>query len=109
MILQNSGDVLTKTQQNRLKEARRSFDKPVMIVTKDEAENNEKTKSTKQKTWKFNATNVRDFAFASSRKFLWDAQAVKLPTNTVMAMSFYPKEGLPVWKEESTKAYKKCT
>lgn len=104
--LLNSDDVLTRTQQNRLKEAGRSFDKPVMIVTKDEAENNEKTKSAKQKTWKFNATNVRDFAFASSRKFLWDAQAVKLPSNTVMAMSFYPKEGLPVWQEESTKAIK---
>jgi len=105
-ILLNSNDVLTKTQQNRLKEASGSFDKPVMIVTKDEAENNEKTKTAKQKTWKFNATNVRDFAFASSRKFLWDAQAVKLPSNTVMAMSFYPKEGLPVWQEESTKAIK---
>jgi hypothetical protein len=105
-ILLNSDDVLTKTQQNRLQEARGSFDKPVMIVTKDEAENNEKTKTAKQKTWKFNATNVRDFAFASSRKFLWDAQAVKLPSNTVMAMSFYPKEGLPVWQEESTKAIK---
>ena len=105
-ILLNSGDVLTRAQQNRLNEAGRSFDKPVMIVTKDEAENNEKTKSSGKKTWKFNATNVRDFAFASSRKFLWDAQAVKLPSNTVMAMSFYPKEGLPVWKEESTKAIK---
>ena len=104
--LQNSDEVLSKTQQNRLKEAAGSFDKPVMIVTKDEAENNEKIKSSGKKTWRFNATNVRDFAFASSRKFLWDAQAVKLPTNTVMAMSFYPKEGLPVWKEESTKAVK---
>ena len=104
--LQNGNAVLSRTQQERLKEAAGSFDKPVMIVTIDEAANNEKTKSAKQKTWKFSATNVRDFAFASSRKFIWDAQAVKLPTNTVMAMSFYPKEGLPVWKEESTKAIK---
>ena len=102
--LQNKETVLTKTQRKRLEEAGKSFDKPVMIVTQEEAENNEKTKSTKQKTWTFNAKNVRDFAFASSRKFMWDAQAVKLPTNTVMAMSFYPKEGLPVWQEESTKA-----
>ncbi len=49
---------------------------------------------------------MRDVAYASSRKFIWDAQAVKLPTNTAMAMSFYPKEGLPVWTEESTKAVK---
>ncbi len=102
--LLNSDVVLTKTQRKRMNEARKSFDKPVMIITKEEAIANEKTKSKKLRTWKYNATNVRDFAFASSRKFMWDAQAVKLPTNTVMAMSFYPKEGLPVWQEESTKA-----
>ncbi len=102
--LQNSESVLTKTQRKRMALARKSFDKPVMIITKEEAEDNEKQKSSKQKTWKYSAKNVRDFAFASSRKFMWDAQAVKLPTNTVMAMSFYPKEGLPVWQEESTKA-----
>ena len=102
--LQNSESVLTKTQLQRLGVAHKSFDNPVMIITKAEAVANEKQKSLKQKTWKFHAKNVRDFAFASSRKFIWDAQAVKLPTNTVMAMSFYPKEGLPVWQEESTKA-----
>ncbi len=102
--LLNSENALTKVQLKRMEAARNSFDKPVMIITKDEAEANEKHKTTKLKTWKFKATNVRDFAFASSRKFIWDAQAVKLPTNTVMAMSFYPKEGLPVWQEESTKA-----
>ena len=103
-VLQNSESVLTKAQRKRLDQAEKSFDKPVMIITKEEAEVNEKQKSTKQKTWKFSAKNVRDFAFASSRKFMWDAQAVKLPTNTVMAMSFYPKEGLPVWQESSTTA-----
>ncbi|SFD28671.1 M1 family metallopeptidase [Algibacter pectinivorans] len=104
--LQNSDAVLNKTQRKRLEAAKKSFDKPVMIITKEEAIANEKQKSTNKKTWKFNATNVRDFAFASSRKFIWDAQAVKLPTNTVMAMSFYPKEGLPVWQEVSTEAIK---
>jgi hypothetical protein len=104
--LQNSEEVLTETQRNRLETAQKSFEKPVMIITKEEAEANEKTKATKLKTWKFKAINVRDFAFASSRKFLWDAQAVNLETNTVMAMSLYPKEGLPVWQEESTKAIK---
>ena len=102
--LQNKEKVLTKEQISRLEQAKNSFDKPVQIIIKKEAVANEKTKSTKTKTWKFKATNVRDFAFATSRKFLWDAQAVKLPTNTVMAMSFYPKEGLPVWSDESTKA-----
>jgi len=103
-VLQNSASVLTKTQKNRLEQAKKSFDKPIMVITKAEAETNEAQKSTKQKTWKFIAKNVRDFAFASSRKFMWDAQAVKLPTNTVLAMSFYPKEGLPIWKKASTKA-----
>ena len=102
--LQNPSEVLTKTQQERLEIARKSFEKPVLIVTKEEAEANEKDKATKLKTWKFKATNVRDFAFASSRKFIWDAQAVKFSDHTTMAMSFYPKEGLPVWEEESTKA-----
>ena len=104
--LQNSDVVLTRTQRKRLAEARKTFDKPVMIITPEEATQNEKTKATKLKTWKYTAKNVRDFAFATSRKFIWDAHAVKLPTNTVMAMSFYPKEGLPVWSEESTKAVK---
>ncbi|MFI1771942.1 M1 family metallopeptidase [Thalassobellus citreus] len=105
-LLQNSDAVLTKTQSKRLDKAKKSFDTPVMIITEEEANTNKKTKATKLKTWKYHAKNVRDFAFASSRKFLWDAQAVKLPTNTVMAMSFYPKEGLPVWQESSTKAIK---
>ena len=102
--LQNSKEVLTAKQLERLELARQSFDKPLKIITLSEAKAAEKTKSTQKKTWKFTAKNVRDFAFASSRKFIWDAQAVKLPTNTTMAMSFYPKEGLPVWSEESTKA-----
>ncbi len=104
--LLNGKDVLTATELQRFEKAKTSFDKPMMIVTEAEAVAKEKTKSTAKKTWKFQADNVRDFALASSRKFMWDAQAVKLPTNTVLAMSFYPKEGLPVWSEESTKAVK---
>ncbi len=102
--LQNPENVLTKKQRKRLNEASKSFNTPVMVISKEEAVENEKEKSKKQKTWRYTAKNVRDFAFASSRKFIWDAQAVKLPTNTVMAMSYYPKEGLPVWQEESTKS-----
>ncbi|HEY3404549.1 MAG TPA: M1 family metallopeptidase [Ohtaekwangia sp.] len=104
--LLNAKEVLTAKEFERLEKARTSFDKPAIIITPEEATAKEKTKSTTKKTWRFQADNVRDFAFASSRKFIWDAQAVKLPTNTVMAMSFYPREGLPVWSEESTKAVK---
>lgn len=102
--LQNSSDVLTETQRQRFEKAKQSFDKPIMIVTSKEATENEITISTKLKTWKFKAENVRDFAFASSRKFIWDAQAHQFEDHITMAMSYYPKEGLPVWSEESTKA-----
>ncbi|MDW3194564.1 MAG: M1 family metallopeptidase [Cytophagales bacterium] len=102
----NESEVLSSTQIERLKKARQSTDKLVMIVTPQEARKNEKKKSSSTKTWKFRAENVRDVAFATSRKFIWDAMAVKLPTNNVLAMSFYPKEGLPVWTEESTMAIK---
>jgi hypothetical protein len=108
-ILTNEKEVLTGEQRKRLEQARMSFDKQVMIITPEEARENEKTPTTgKSKTWRFRAQNVRDVAFASSRKFIWDAQAVKLPTNTVLAMSFYPNEGLPVWTEESTNAIKQA-
>jgi hypothetical protein len=104
--LLNAKEVLTAKEIERFEKAKASFDKPMMITTVDEAKEKEKTKSTAKKTWRFQADNVRDVAFASSRKFIWDAQAVKLSSNTVMAMSYYPKEGLPVWSDESTKAVK---
>jgi hypothetical protein len=104
--LLNPKDVLSAKEVERFEKAKTSFDKPMFIVTQEEATQKEKTKATTKKTWHFQADNVRDFAFASSRKFIWDIQAVKLPTNTVLAMSFYPKEGMPVWAEESTKAIK---
>jgi aminopeptidase N len=78
----------------------------VIIVTQTEAIAREKVRSTEKKTWEFYAQNVRDFAFASSRKFIWDAQAVKVGNYTPLAMSFYPKEGNPLWELESTKAVK---
>jgi hypothetical protein len=104
--LQNPQDVLTKTEIDRFQKAKTTFDKPVFIVTQAEAIKKEKTKSTARKTWVFKAENVRDFAFASSRKFIWDAQAVKIGDKTPLAMSFYPKEGNPLWEKESTKAVK---
>jgi hypothetical protein len=104
--IQNPTEVLTKTELERYEKAKKSFDKPVLIVTEDEARQKEKTKSTKKSTWEFYAENVRDFAFAHSRKFIWDVQAVKLNEKTPLAMSLYPKEGNPLWGKESTKAVK---
>ncbi len=102
--LQNAKSVLTAEQLARFEKAKKSFDAPVMIINQTEAEANEKTPSDKEKTWSFKASNVRDFAFASSRKFLWDAMAVKLDHHTPLAMSFYPKEGNPLWEQYSTRA-----
>ncbi|WP_426173909.1 M1 family metallopeptidase [Massilia sp. TWR1-2-2] len=101
--LQNPGSVLTAAQRDRLRQAR-SASKPVIIVTQAEAELAEKSRSTATKTWHFKAKNVRDFAWASSRKFIWDAQGYKNGTTDVMAMSYYPKEGNPLWEKYSTQA-----
>ena len=100
--LQNESSVLSAEQRNRMKKARTS-DAPVLIVTQDEAEKAEKSKASGTKTWKFKATNVRDFAFASSRKFIWDAQNQPVNGKNVLCMSYYPKEGNPLWERYSTK------
>ncbi len=103
-MVQNLKEVLTADQYARFEKAKASFDQPVVICTQQEAAQREKTKSKQKKTWKFTADNVRDFAFATSRKFIWDAQAVKIADKTTLAMSYYPKEGNPLWEKESTKA-----
>jgi hypothetical protein len=102
-VLQNPLEVLTKAQRARLDQAKTARE-PVLIVTQDEAKANESNKPTGKKTWVFAAQNVRDFAFASSRKFIWDAQLHDVNGNRVMAMSFYPKEGNPLWGKYSTHA-----
>jgi len=102
-VLQNPKNVLTKTQRKRLEKAK-TAKKPVLIVTVDEALENEKSRATKNKTWHFKAKNVRDFAFASSRKFIWDAQGYQEGDTDTMAMSFYPNEGNPLWEKYSTEA-----
>ncbi len=104
--LQNPKEVLSAEQISRFEKARKTFDAPVFIVTEDEAKSKEKEKSTKKSTWEFYAENVRDFAFATSRKFIWDAMAVKVGDKTPLAQSMYPKEGNPLWSKESTKAIK---
>ena len=105
-VLQNPDEVLTAAQRERL-ERSKTAPEPIYIVTPAEAAAAEKSKATATKTWRFTADNVRDFAFASSRKFIWDAQGVKqndADQPLVMAMSFYPKEARPLWDAYSTKA-----
>ncbi|AUC22639.1 aminopeptidase [Polaribacter sejongensis] len=103
-VLQNESDVFTKTELKRFAKAKQTFDTPVVIRTQKEATKIEKSKSKETKTWKFVAKNVRDYAFASSRKFIWDAMAVDINGKTVMAHSLYSKEANPLYGDHSTKA-----
>ena len=102
-VLQNPKDVMTREHLKRFEAAKKSFKDPVFIVTQEEAEKTETEKSTKLKTWHFKANQVRDFAFATSRKFIWDAMAVDINGKDVMAISLYSKEGNPLWEEHSTR------
>ncbi len=103
--LQNAKQVLTKDQRARLETARKS-DRPVMIITRKEALENQATSAKDKAVWKFKAEKVRDFAFASSRKFVWDAMGYQQKSDgrTIMAMSFYPEEAMPLWDKYSTEA-----
>ncbi|HLO43257.1 MAG TPA: M1 family metallopeptidase [Leadbetterella sp.] len=100
--LQNQKEVLSATQVSRLAQAENSAT-PVLIVNQNEAEMAEKNKPTGKKTWIYAAKNVRDFAFAASRKFIWDAMKVDVEGKKVWAMSLYPKEGNPLWGQYSTR------
>ena len=102
--LQNPNDVLTREQRDRLRAAE-TAERPVYIVTPEEALENEAEGSNQAATWRFAAENVRDFAWSSSRKFIWDAKGHTQPgadQELVMAMSFYPKEGGSLWSDYST-------
>jgi hypothetical protein len=104
--LTNAAEVLTQQQQQRLEQAK-TAKRPVFIVTEQEALENEKDDTDETKTWRFKANNVRDFAWASSRKFIWDAKGFQQGGTDqpfVMAMSFYPKEGGDLWKKYSTES-----
>ena len=103
-VLLNEHEVLSKKELKRLAKAKNTFDHPVLIRTQEEASKIEKSKTSATKTWKFEAKNVRDYAFASSRKFIWDGMAVDINGKTVMAYSLYSKEANPLYGEHSTRA-----
>ena len=100
-VLQNAAQVLSATQQKRLQQAR-TAKKPVLIVSQAEAVQAEGKRATGTKTWTYVAKNVRDFAWASSRKFIWDAMQITQAGKPVLCMSYYPKEGNPLWGQYST-------
>ncbi|WP_373057033.1 M1 family metallopeptidase [Zunongwangia sp. H14] len=101
--LQNRKEVYTKEMMRRYEEAQNSYDKPVLIVTPEEAEKAEKSSSKKTKTWHYKADMVRDFAFSTSRKFILDMMATDIMGKKVMAVSLYPKEGNPLWEQWSSR------
>ena len=106
--LQNTKDVLTPLERSRYEKAKQSFLDPVVIVTQDEVMQKEQQKRPGQVTWVFKADSVRDFAFAASRKYIWDAMAVDLNGKKSLAMSYYPREGNPLWEDHSTRAVRQA-
>ena len=102
--LANPGEVLTDRQRERLEQSANA-EKPMFVITPEEALANEKLTATETRTWVFKAEMVRDFAWAASPKFIWDALGVDVPGGgKTMAMSFYPNEGEPLWSRYSTHA-----
>ena len=101
--LTNAEEVLSARMRNRLDEAR-SSDRVVEVVTSKEAEEKLEKKASGKKTWIFKAEQVRDFAFGASRAYIWDAMGVEIEGKTVMAMSVYPEESVPLWKRFSTES-----
>lgn len=102
--LMNRKAVLTATQQERWAKATTEKVQPVLIITQAEADENAKRRATGRKKWQYTANDVRDFAWAASRRFIWDAMGADLNGRTIMCMSYYPKEGNPIWEMVSTKA-----
>ncbi|MCF8254263.1 MAG: M1 family metallopeptidase [Bacteroidia bacterium] len=99
----NPKEVLTPAQLARWNEAQKAS-APIEVVTLEEAKAREKNPDTEHyKTWKYKAENVRDFAWGSSRKFVWDAMMQPIATKKVMCMSYYPKEAYGLYNRYSTK------
>lgn len=99
----NYSTVLSEEQLSRWKTAQ-SAKQPVEIVTLEEAKKNEKNKAKGTKTWIYKADNVRDFAWTSSRKFVWDAMPhFNEDGKKAMCMSYFAKEAYPIYSRYSTK------
>lgn len=98
----NYNEMLTPQQFSRWQKSQTS-NELIEVVTLDEAKKSEKQKSNNKKTWLYEAENVRDFAFNSSRKFIWDAMQINIAGKKTMAMSYYPKESYNLYRKYSTK------
>lgn len=100
--LENAAEVLGKAQLKRWEQVQASEGEVQYIVKPEEAEKNAVQKAKGEKTWRFRAEQVRDFAFASSSRFVWDAARVDVGGKMVTAQSLYPKEGMPLWNKYAT-------
>ena len=99
---QNYAEVLTPAQLGRWQKAQ--FVKaPLEIVTLAEAKKSETNPSKSSKVWRFHAENVRDFAWVSSRKLIWDAMPTVISEKKIMCMSYYGKEAYGLYRKYSTK------
>lgn len=100
----NYDKVLSADQLKRWKAAQNETREPVEVVTKAEMESAIRSKATTKKTWTYEAKNVRDFAFVSSRRLVWDAMKTDgIEGNTPMAMSYYGPEAYGLYRKYSTK------
>lgn len=110
-VLQNPKEVLTMEQQRRLEKAATVLDlktaDPVMIVGPDDVmKPSARPKTSGMLTWRFKALNVRDFSWASSKTFVWDAAAFKYRATDkpIILNSYYPRAAMPMWDKASTRA-----
>lgn len=99
---QNYKEVLTPAQYQRWQQAQNSKE-PVEVVNLDEAKKAIQGHAGKTSTWVYEAQNVRDFAWVSSRRLVWDALATNVEGNKVMAMSYYGPEAYPLYRRYSSK------
>jgi hypothetical protein len=102
-VCSNYAEVLTPSQLARYNQSKTAL-QPIEVITLAEAKLREKNPDTlNYKTWKYKAENVRDFAWGSSRKFVWDAIGINIENKPIMCMSYYPKEAYALYNRYSTK------
>lgn len=106
--LTNPAEVLSRSEQQRLQQAR-SSDRTVLIRTAEEVSARAaKPAGNATRTWRFHMDNTRDVAFAASPAFVWDAARIKLPGGKQsLAMSVYPLEGVGADKWNRSTEYVK--
>ncbi|HUI28689.1 MAG TPA: M1 family metallopeptidase [Candidatus Acidoferrales bacterium] len=102
-VLQNPEQVLTRSERDRLALARK-IDSTIHVISKDEiAQQGTRPEGKVDLTWRYHAENVRDFSWAASHAFIWDASH----WDNILLMAVYPKEGIsadtsrvPGWEKD---------